>query len=186
MKRVTLILAMAAILSIGYSQDKVNLSRDTVVKKEVVTKLAVTADSSVKELAVKDTTIANLHEQIKIVNKEARDKYLWGGVSPAMYVWGLFFAMIGIFINTYILTAKAIKRDPTTPQKFNWQYWWQNNRDRIMRWIGLLFVVFVSMRFANEIFSQELTMFFAFVLGLTLDRVIEVIKNLKIKTPTVN
>jgi len=183
MKNITLILAMTLFLITGYSQlPTVNLSRDTVVKKTEVVKLAVTADSSVKELAVKDTIITNLHEQIRVVNKQARIKYLWGGASPAIYFWGLFFALIGIFINTYILTAKAIKKDPMTPQKFNWQYWWANNKDRIMRWFGILAVIFISMRFANEIFSQELTMFFAFLLGLTLDKVIEVIRNLKIKT----
>lgn len=110
-------------------------------------------------------------------------KDLWGDVPPVSYLIGLLFAFIGIFINTYVLTAKSVKKNESTPAKFSWSYWWANNKDRILRWIGLLFVIAVSMRFSNEILNVKFTVFIAFLLGLGLDRLVEIVRNLKNKIP---
>jgi hypothetical protein len=159
---------------------KINKTSDTIIKKD-----SIKASDSI--VHVQKDSIRRLHHEAKLQtirhNKElkaAQDKYLWGNMPPIMYLYGLIFALIGILINTVIITKKAIKTDATTPLKFNFMYWWDNNKDRLMRWIGILAVIFIGMRFSTEILNTEFTMFLSFLLGLLLDKFIEILKNLKL------
>ena len=127
-----------------------------------------------------DSIIASQSVQINDFKKEMESN-LWGNIDPYTYLWGMVFAFIGIFINTTVITRKAIKTDKNSPDKFSVGYWIRNNQDRLLRWIGTLAMIFIAMRFSGEIFGQTLTMFFAFLLGFCLDYVYEVFKKLKLQ-----
>jgi len=188
----TILISVLSLFSIAlFAQPIYN---KTAVKSEAVKKISISIDTATevilpkevqKEVANQVVEIKELTDSIVITKKqlaisEAKSD-LWGGVSPVTYLVGLFFAFIGIFINTAIATKKAIKAGGTSPPKFSWSYWWKNNMERIMRWLGVLAIIFVGMRFSNEILNQNLTMFLAFLLGFCLDYFIEILKGLKLK-----
>jgi hypothetical protein len=132
------------------------------------------------QIVVQSDTLRHLRS--RLAEAQAK-KDLWGGVKPISYLIGLLFALIGIFINTFVLTVAGVSKNTDSPQKFSWSYWWHDNKGRILRWIGLLFVILVCMRFSKEVFDMDFTMFVAFLLGLCLDRVVEIVRNLKTKLP---
>lgn len=102
------------------------------------------------------------------------------GIQP-MYWYGaaFFFAALGLFLCWAWFTKKGIKNNPETPDKFSWSFWIENNLSpKLIIVATTLIVVFISLRFAPEIFNTAPTMFFAFLIGIGIDRVITVVKKL--------
>lgn len=89
------------------------------------------------------------------------------------------FTLIGVALS---LLFNAATRDPnseTSPIEWSWEFFWNDNKMRIIKSVLLgLLVIFVSLRFTKEIFGRELSMFFALMIGLSLDKVQTIVKNL--------
>ena len=139
------------------------------------------------EFNVKDSIIASqdsvLVQTKKQLAREQAKKDLFGDIPGVSYLVGMLFMLAGIFINTSVLTSKSIKANPETPSKFSWGYWWNGNKDRILRWIGILIMGFCAMRFSGEIVNMPFTMFLCLLFGLGVDVLIEIFRNLKNKLP---
>ena len=149
----------------------INPKLDTIVKIDKVDSLAKVATITVKTVDVQRDSIRKLHRQMYKERMEARKKYIWGGVDPFAYFFGELYALIGIFISTWIITRKGIKSATNqSPSKFSWMFWWGNNKPRILRAIGTMLFIFVCMRFSFEIFQVPLTMFLAFLFDLLTSR----------------
>lgn len=138
-------------------------------------------DSIIKQqmevISLKNEDISKIKQELA---KAQAKSDLFGGIPPISYLVGFVFALIGILINTTIITKRAIKKDEKTPPKFDFMFWLKDNQVRVTRWVGIMAVIFIGMRFSNEILDQKFTMFLCFLLGLLIDSFIEYLKNLKI------
>jgi len=104
----------------------------------------------------------------------------WGALNPEVLLAAFAMALIGIFISLLISTTKRDPLSPRTPREFSWNFFWNDNVKRILKSIALtVLVLFVTIRFSQELMGQKLTMFYAFSLGLGLDKVIERLKRKK-------
>lgn len=100
-----------------------------------------------------------------------------GGITVGKFAASFFFALIGIFISLMISTTTRDPDSKRTPFCFSWAFLWSDNSQRIAKSIVLtLLVMFVSIRFAKELLGTDLTMIFAFSVGLGLDRIKEMLK----------
>lgn len=101
-------------------------------------------------------------------------QYIFGEGCAAKIAATLFYAYAGAFVS---LLFQAVKRDPkssNTPYHFSWNFLWSDNVKRILRSI---IIIFISVRFSKEFFGVDATMYFAFLLGLGIDKISEFIKN---------
>jgi len=108
---------------------------------------------------------------------------LLGDLSMADYTVAFIFAGIGILIRTGIVTRNGVV-DPTndTPMKFSLSYWfWHNLPYKSFVVLLNVCIIFVSLRFPKDIteyigmqwLSSMATNFYAFILGLLLDYIID-------------
>lgn len=98
---------------------------------------------------------------------------LLGQTHPGDFVGFVILAAAGIYIMSTLGTKL---RDPGTlnsPNEFNWQYFWKDNRKRQIA-SGLL--VLASIRFYPDIFNKPITPFLAFGLGFGWDGIMLIVK----------
>jgi len=102
------------------------------------------------------------------------------GANPFYWYMAAFtFAFIGQFLLWAWFTFRAVKRNPETPNKFSWSYWWENNaKDKAVRVLVVCAVIFLGLRFASDWFNTLPTMAYAFGVGIGIDSLIGFIKNL--------
>lgn len=104
----------------------------------------------------------------------------WGTLNPELLAAAFVMALIGIALSLLLFTTKRDPMSDRTPIEFSWKFFWNDNLKRVLKSIALtILVLFVTIRFSQEIMGQKLTMFYAFSLGLGLDKVIETIKKKK-------
>ena len=104
-----------------------------------------------------------------------------GTVPISTYLAGGVFIAIGILISWYFKSKKAQKTNPNTPYTFSWKLFLFSKLPRkIMSIIVNILVGFVIMKFPNEIFGIDFTMFFCFLSGLTFDRIVIFVSKLKL------
>lgn len=109
----------------------------------------------------------------------------WGqilGIVPInTYLAGGVFIAIGILISWYLKSKKGQRTNINTPDSFSWKLFLFSKLPRkIMSIIVNILVGFVIMKFPNEIFGIDLTMFFCFISGLTFDRIVIFVSKLKL------
>lgn len=106
--------------------------------------------------------------------------YLTGGNSLALIAAAIVMAIGGIALSAFINTSTRKPLADGSPVDWSWKYFWKNNLPRLLNsfFTGAL-VVFFSIRFSKELFGKELSMFFAFGLGLGLDQAIIFFKKRK-------
>ena len=110
--------------------------------------------------------------------KEFTDLLL-GSFDVVWYIAAFIFAALGLFIRWSILTRRAIKWNPDTPDKFSWTYWLHNNLwPKAVSVLTTIVIVFLCLRFAGEWFGVVPTMAFAVVLGLAFDWFVDFIKGM--------
>jgi len=104
------------------------------------------------------------------------------GIVPiSTYLAGGVFIAIGILISWYFKSKKGQRNDINTPDTFSWNLFLFSKLPRkIMSIIVNILVGFVIMKFPNEIFGIDLTMFFCFLSGLTFDRIVIFVSKLKL------
>jgi len=74
--------------------------------------------------------------------KESLNLILAGATWMDMFVY-FGFAYIGLILNLYIDVKKRKPKSPNSPFKFDWSYWWADNKERLPVSIALipLFVI---------------------------------------------
>lgn len=82
------------------------------------------------------------------------------------FLAAIFYAMVGVVILLLLSSAKRDQTKVSTPDNFSWGYLIIDNLKRLL--LGFLLIL-VSLRFSREIFGAELTMYFAFGIGLISD-----------------
>jgi hypothetical protein len=138
-----------------------------------------------------DTTIV---DTIKVVSPIVKVSNSWwsdffamflGSLTSITLVAGFILALFGLYLRWYFLVGAAIKYNTKTPEKFDLKYWWANNaKSKIMAILATVIVIFVSLRFPVEWFGVEVSMGYAFLIGLFFDWFVDFIKNkLKTKLP---
>jgi hypothetical protein len=92
----------------------------------------------------------------------------------AIIIVGGVFALLGLAVNRLISVRKAIKENPKTPSKFDLKYFITDNWTSIV--LSLL-LLFVGLRFTQELLGVDITMWVAFGIGFGLDKLTKVIED---------
>ena len=90
-----------------------------------------------------------------------------------MYFAEWFFAFVGIALSLLLGAATRKPASSTSPVEFSWKFFWSDNFRRI---VATLLLVFVSLRFANDIFGVDMTLWGALGIGLSHDLLAGVLK----------
>lgn len=100
-------------------------------------------------------------------------QYIFGSGNVAEIAATLFYAYVGAFTS---LLYQSVKRDPfspRTPYHFSFSYLWNDNTKRCLRSIIL---IFIFVRFTKEIFGVNITLYFSFMIGFSIDKLSEYLK----------
>lgn len=94
-----------------------------------------------------------------------------GGVSAPVIAASIVFALLGLLLITLLNIQKGIRENPNTASRFRWQDFGVDSLIRVLiSLIVTMIVIFVSIRFSNEIFGTPVTMIFSFFIGLGIDK----------------
>lgn len=94
---------------------------------------------------------------------------VFGDLSAGMWFAYLFFVVIGTSISLLTSIMGRDKNSSSSPAVFSWTFFW---RDNWMRIITVFLLVFVTIRFYNELTGTELTAFLSLGIGFAHDRLI--------------
>ena len=89
------------------------------------------------------------------------------------------FSFAGMFLRWYWMYQTKGKPDPTTPVKFNLGYWVRDNiLPKLFGIFATFIIIFVSIRFPQELLGSAFSYVYAFTIGMSLDYVSSVLKKL--------
>jgi hypothetical protein len=188
MKKLSLIILVLISTSIcGQPQMKMVDKGDTVVHKRTMHHHKRVIDSTSKLVHnIKDTVIVQdsiIKKQKDIIDKSELSKNILGNMSLTFLVSIYIFALMGMFLRWGRNTAKAIKNDETTPNKFSFKYWIINNLfPKIRNMLLTLVALFAIFRFIGELYNMVLTLSLAFAIGLTFDYFFDKLMSFDVKT----
>lgn len=92
------------------------------------------------------------------------------------------FAFAGMFIRWYFTYQTKGKSDPNTPDAFSFKYWFKDNFiPKLISTAFTVVVLFITLRFPQELLGKAFSYFYAFSVGLTFDYIISILKNLTLK-----
>ncbi|GGA84797.1 hypothetical protein GCM10008015_26970 [Flavobacterium palustre] len=103
---------------------------------------------------------------------------LLGTSDVPTYMAALLFALIGVAIVLLLKSKKRDKNSPNTPYHFDVWFLIQDNLKEII--LGLLLIL-MALRFSMEYAGENLTMYYAFGVGLSLQKVSSWISNVELK-----
>lgn len=108
-----------------------------------------------------------------------------GSLTLSDYLSAFFFAMIGLFLRHVFMIRKGVKCSTNdSPTKFSWAYWFKNNFMTKLTAIGsTVAIIFLCLRFSVDWFSIEVSMGFAFIIGLAFDWFYDFVRKLQDKVP---
>lgn len=111
----------------------------------------------------------------QVINEMLGEK-LTGVVLITAYV----FAFAGMFLRWYWQYQVKGKPDPSTPQHFVLTYWLKDNLlPKLFGVLATLIILFVSLRFPQEVLGSAFSYFYAFTVGISLDYVSSLLKKLQ-------
>lgn len=93
--------------------------------------------------------------------------HILGEADVAHWIGAIFFACVGVTISLLISSSKRDASSPGTPYKFSFWYLVFDNGKRIA--LSML-LIFVTLRFSQDILGAQLTMYLALGIGLAFDR----------------
>jgi hypothetical protein len=99
---------------------------------------------------------------------------IFGGASPAYIAAAWTFAVLGVLLS---LRLHIISRDvpsARTPIRWSWRFFFLDNTKRLLTTLAL---IFIALRFCQDLIGIQLTMWFSFVIGLGLDKIAQFLKN---------
>ncbi|MES2004349.1 MAG: hypothetical protein V4450_07495 [Bacteroidota bacterium] len=99
---------------------------------------------------------------------------LIGSNDLSSFAAAFFFALIGVALSLLLQTTKRDINASGTPFHFSWSFFLADNIKRIAA--GLI-LIYIAIRFYPELFGKPINEYLAFVVGVGLDKVAELIKN---------
>lgn len=109
-----------------------------------------------------------------MTNKQIFISYLLGNATWITYIAASVFVLFGLIIKWYIQISRAVKKNPDTPDSFNWNYFVHHNLfKKLFSVVANIIIAFVALRFSTEIFNIPLSMGFALVIGIMFDIVVD-------------
>jgi len=93
----------------------------------------------------------------------------FGNMSFAYLAANFLFFLIGAAAHFSWKLRNREKTGRTVPKKFNLMFM---IKDNILRWLGVILVIFINIRFFEEIWGSPLTPFLALGLGYSIDSII--------------
>mgnify|MGYP001009136545 CR=1 FL=1 len=100
---------------------------------------------------------------------------LLGGIAVVPFVVAVFYAFVGATLNLLIHSNKRDIDSPNSPKNYSYQFLFRDNWKRIA--IGIILILIV-IRFSQEMIGQQLTMYLAFIIGFSVDRLAGLIKKI--------
>lgn len=114
------------------------------------------------------------------MKQELINLILGDDITFVMIIALYFFVTLGVILREYLRYKKRGKPNIITPEKFSISYWIKDNLfSKLFSFVANGIVVFVTLRFSNEILHVGVSMFLAFTVGLFLDYFISKLENLK-------
>ena len=97
--------------------------------------------------------------------------HMTGGL-PGGEIWAaIAFALLGLILMTAINVRNGIVNNPDTSDAFRWKHFGWSTATRIaLSAIITVIVIFLSIRFAQELVGKALSMFYALGVGLFIDK----------------
>ncbi|WP_281238168.1 hypothetical protein [Flavobacterium praedii] len=92
-----------------------------------------------------------------------------GTTDTATYMAGLFFALIGLAFHFKVKVARRNAISKNTPYHFSWLFFTQDNLVEI---VFSVVAILLALRFSVEYAGTQITMFYAFGIGLTFPKFI--------------
>jgi len=168
MKKISIyiLLAMLVIYAPVRSQSPViiykaiDVTKDSIVKKDTIKALEVVAVQSAEKVKAQKDTIAKQEKKISNLEKSIEENLLMG--KPfSFYFWFMFFYLWGILIWWLVYAAKGTITNKQTPKKLNLKYWIQQpeNKSKLSTAILVLFVGFFIAAFCKPITGKEINEF---------------------------
>jgi hypothetical protein len=150
-----------------------------IVEKAKDTAKIVKLDTAVKDTCIPVAVFTKISAkldslaQVSASHKAEKLELLFGGVPPYVYQIAFIFVFLGMFLRWYYTTRKGIKNPENgSPAKFNFIYWIKDNLlSKLFAMLSAASVIFVTLRFSNELFGVEISMIYAFFVGLFFDYV---------------
>lgn len=99
---------------------------------------------------------------------------LLGGQSSSVFFALVFFALLGALLSLLLQTTNRDIWSSNTPKIFSWQFFLSDNWKRIVT--GAI-LIYISLRFAPELFGWEITNFYALVIGFGNDKLAQIVKD---------
>ena len=91
----------------------------------------------------------------------------------SIIIAGAIFALLGLGVRYLYKVNKGIKESPKSPNTFSFKYFITKN------WADLLLtiiLIFIALRFTQEVLGVELTMWVSFGIGLGIDKIKDLLK----------
>jgi hypothetical protein len=102
-----------------------------------------------------------------------------GSLTIVNYIVAFVFIFIALILKWTWKTKDGVKTCPHSPEKFSWSYWWKDNLyPKAVSSISVLLTVFVTLRFCTEITGRVFSYLIAFLIGLSLDFIIDRLKKM--------
>ncbi len=100
---------------------------------------------------------------------------LLNGITPLNFIIAFVAGVVGMLLMFTIKYDRHGKHNPETPENFSWRYWLVDNTVRLIRNILTISVFIV---FSQALAGVELSTAFAFLVGLGLEKAIELLRNI--------
>jgi len=100
---------------------------------------------------------------------------LLGGIELIPFIAAVFYAVVGATLNLLLHANTRDVNSRRTPDDFSYKFLIQDNWKRIA--ISVI-LIFITIRFSQEILGQQLTTYLAFLIGFSVDRLAGFIKKL--------
>lgn len=90
----------------------------------------------------------------------------------------LSWAVLGFIASLSIGVSRRNKGNISTPRDFSWSFFLKDN---ILRFLGTILILFIGVVFHQELKGEPINSFKALVLGLGVDQVVAILKNINKK-----
>ena len=103
---------------------------------------------------------------------------LLGSYKASFYITYLLFLVIGILASLKFSSLSRDKSSPSTPFKFSWKFLVQDN---LIRFLGSIAIVFLSIRLGEDLFGYIPTYTGATLMGLGFDQTLGLLQKVQLK-----
>ena len=100
---------------------------------------------------------------------------LLGGIAIIPFVVDVFYDFIGAALNLLMHSNERDVDSSRTPKDYSYLFLLKDNWKRLV--VGVILILIV-IRFSQEMIGQQLTMYLAFIIGFSVDRLAGLIKKL--------